>query len=34
MNTEVHVYFQIMCFYEYMPTSGIAGSYGSPIFNS
>ena len=33
MNTEVHVSFQIMCFSEHMPRSGIAGSYGSRIFN-
>ena len=33
VNTRKHVYFQIMVFFEYMPTSGIAGSYGSSIFS-
>ena len=33
MNTEVHVSFRIMFFSRYMPRSGIAGSYGSSIFN-
>ena len=33
MNIGVHVYFQIMVFSGYMPTSGIAGSGGSSIFS-
>ena len=33
MNIEVHVYFQIMIFSEYIPRSGIVGSYGSSIFS-
>ena len=33
MNIGVHVSFQIMIFYGYMPTSGIAGSYGSSTFS-
>ena len=33
MNIGLHVSFQIMFFSEYMPTSGIAGSYGSSIFS-
>ena len=33
MNTGVHVYFGAMLFPRYMPRSGIAGSYGSSIFN-
>ena len=33
MNTEVHVYFQIMIFSGYMPRNGIAGSYGSSVFS-
>ena len=33
MNTEVHVSFQIMVFWGYMPWSGMAGSYGSSIFS-
>ena len=33
MNIGVHVSFQIMLFSRYMPRSGIAGSYGSPIFS-
>ena len=33
VNTEVHVYFQIMIFSRSMPKSGIAGSYGSSIFS-
>ena len=33
MNNGVHVSFQSMIFYRYMPRSGIAGSYGSSIFN-
>ena len=33
MNIVVHVSFQIMVFSGYMPTSGIAGSFGSSIFN-
>ena len=32
VNTEVHVFFQIMFFSWYMPRSGIAGSYDSSIF--
>ena len=28
MNTGVHISFQIMVFFRYMPRSGIAGSYG------
>ena len=33
MNTGVHVFFGIMVFSGYMPSSGIAGSYGSSIFS-
>ena len=33
MNTVVHVSFWIMFFLAYMPSSGIAGSYGSSIFS-
>ena len=33
MNTGVHVSFQSMVFYRYIPRSGIAGSYGSSIFS-
>ena len=33
MNIEVHVYFWIMIYSGYMPSSGIAGSYGSSIFS-
>ena len=33
MNTEVHVSFWIMVFSGYIPSSGIAGSYGSYIFS-
>ena len=33
VNTGVHVSFQIMFFSGYMPTRGIAGSYGSSIFS-
>ena len=35
MNTGVHVSFRIRAFISpgYMPRSGIAGSYGSPIFS-
>ena len=33
MNIVVHVSFWIMVFSEYMPSSGIAGSYGSSIFS-
>ena len=33
MNTVVHDYFCIMVFSGYMPSSGIAGSYGSSIFS-
>ena len=31
INTGVHVSFRIMVFSEYMPSSEIAGSYGSFI---
>ena len=31
MNIGVHVSFQIIIFFRYMPTSGIYGSYGSSI---
>uniref|UniRef100_A0A8D0U4P6 Uncharacterized protein n=1 Tax=Sus scrofa TaxID=9823 RepID=A0A8D0U4P6_PIG len=31
VNIGVHVAFQIMIFFKYMPRSGIAGSYGSSI---
>ena len=34
MNIGVHVSFSIMVFYGYMPSSGIAGSYGNSIFSS
>ena len=33
MNTRVQVSFQIMVFSEYIPRSGIAGSYGNSIFS-
>ena len=33
VNTEVYVTFHIMVFSRYMPRSGIAGLYGSTIFN-
>ena len=33
MNIGVHVSFWIMVFFWYMPSSGIAGSYGSSIFS-
>ena len=33
MNTGVHVSFHIMFFSGYMPSSGIAGSYGSSVFS-
>ena len=33
MNTVVHVSFWIMDFSGFMPSSGIAGSYGSSIFS-
>ena len=33
MNTDVHVFFWIMVFSQYMPRSGIAGSCGSSIFS-
>ena len=33
VNTGVHVSFQIMVFFEYVPSSGIAGSYGSSMLN-
>ena len=32
-NTGVHVSFQTMFFYKYMPRNGISGSYGSSIFS-
>ena len=32
MNTGVHVSFWTMFFSSYMPRSGIAGSYSSPVF--
>ena len=31
MHIGVHVFFWTMFFYEYMPRSGITGSYGSSI---
>ena len=31
MNTEALVSFSVMAFSGYMPSSGISGSYGSPI---
>ena len=33
VNTGVHVSFWIMVFSDYMPKSGIAGSYGKSIFS-
>ena len=33
MNIGVHVSFWIMVFFVYMPSSGIAGSYGNSIFS-
>ena len=33
VNIGVHVSFGVMFFSGYMPRSGIAGSYGSSIFN-
>ena len=33
VNTGVHVSFQVMVFFEYVPSSGIAGSYGSSMLN-
>ena len=33
MNIGVHVYFWIMVFSGYIPSSGIAGSYGNSIFS-
>ena len=33
VNIVVHVSFRIMVFSGYMPSSGIAGSYGSSIFS-
>ena len=33
VNIWVHVSFSLKVFYGYMPRSGIAGSYGSPIFS-
>ena len=32
-NIGVHVSFQIIVFYGYMPRRGIAGSYGNSIFS-
>ena len=32
-NAGVHVFFRIVVFPGYMPSSGIAGSYGSSIFS-
>ena len=34
MNTGVHISFQIMVFSGYMPGIGIAGSYGSEVFEN
>ena len=33
MNIGVHVSFPVMVFSEYMPRSGIAGSYGSSVIS-
>ena len=33
VNTEVHVSFQTMVFFRYMPRNGIARSYGNPTFS-
>ena len=33
VNIKVHVSFQIIVLSEYMPRSGIAGSYGNSIFS-
>ena len=33
LNIGVHVSFWVMVFYGYMPSSGIAGSYGNSIFS-
>ena len=33
VNIGVHVSFQVRVFFEYMPKSGIAGSYGNSIFS-
>ena len=33
VNVGVHVSLRIMAFSGYMPRSGIAGPYGSPIFS-
>ena len=33
MNIGVHVSFRIMVFSRYVPSSGIAGSYGSSVFS-
>jgi len=33
MNTEVHVFFQIIVLSAYMPRSKIAGSYGNFTFS-
>ena len=33
MNIVVHASFRIMVFSGYMPSSGIAGSYGSSVFS-
>ena len=32
MNTGIHVSFSIMVFLGYMPSSGIAESYGGSVF--
>ena len=34
MNTGVHISFQIMVFFRYMPRCGIAGSYGILILRN
>ena len=33
INTAIHVYFSILVFSGYMPSNGIAGSYGDFIPN-
>ena len=33
MNIEVHISFQVVAFSGYVPSSGIAGSYGSSVFS-
>ena len=32
MNVQVHISIQIIVLSEYMPRSGIAGSYGNSVF--